>query len=52
MTQRNTPERREMLAARAKDQRNRTPGFTPMHRKPLRFTGKVWNPAGQKRAAR
>lgn len=41
-----------MLAARAEARRNRTPGFTPMHRKPRGYIGKDWNPVGRKRAAR
>jgi hypothetical protein len=47
MAQRNTPERADMLAQRASAQRNRAPGFTPMHRKPRNFVGKKWDPTGE-----
>lgn len=46
MPQRNTPERRDMLAARAVGQRRRTAGFQPMARKPAGHIGK-WDPAWQ-----
>lgn len=42
---RNSPERADMLAARAERQLNRVPGFTRMHRKPRGHMGK-WDPTG------
>lgn len=47
MPQRNTPERRDMLAARATEQRSRSLAFTPMYRKPAGHVG-VWAPAGNR----
>lgn len=44
--QKNSPERAEMLAARAERQSRRASGFTSMHRKPRGHMGK-WDPAGE-----
>lgn len=37
-----------MLKARSEAQRDRTPGFTPMYRKPPGHIQKDYNPAGEK----
>lgn len=46
MKHRNSPDRAEMLAARAARQMARSSGFTRMHRKPRGHIGK-WDPTGE-----